>query len=335
MNFYFIHAKWVTDRQRVIDDFIKTIQKYTFRSITPGKIVVVDEMDPNDINGDFIKQHVNYTQLTEPPSLLVYNGLIKNLHVHQLSNALKHYTALEKIVKSEGNDEDLNIILEDDILYEGRMCLLLEKLIRTLPTDFDMMFLGLPTNKEVKNPHEISFQNTVEVFKILPYCDSYVVSKSAAKKLYDNFLPIKFLTNIQLSFVVEKLGLKTQLCFPNLFMDGTKVGSFVSNLNPNNAIMFNSDYNIVKSVVNKMEKKEVVSSEEETNIERIFSTSPISQHPDLCYQKAKYLANKNQYALAKECYEETYQKYKTHNTIINHESIFLKDYIRIHKHLQS
>jgi GR25 family glycosyltransferase involved in LPS biosynthesis len=264
----------------------------------------------------------------------VYNNFLKNLHVHQLSNSLKHFKVYEKIAKSPETDDsltELNIILEDDILYEERVFISLEKMARDLPANFDLVFLGLPTNIEIKNKNEVVFQQTKDIFKVLPYCDSYVISRSAAKKLYENYMPCKFLTNIQLSYLIEKLDLKALLVAPNIFMDGTKFGMFASSVNPNNVLMFNNDYNAVKTLI----AKEVLSDQEKTMLIQLLKSSTIAQHPDFCYLKGQYLTKTGDFSEAQKCYEETYKKYKALNTIVNHESMFLKDYIRLFKHLQS
>ena len=330
VNFYFIHAKWLTDREKVINDFKRNISKFSFRSIKIGKIDIIQDFDPNDINSETIQKNVNYNPVKEQ-NLVIYNNFLKNLHIHQLSNSLKHFKVYEKIIKESNDDPtEINIVLEDDILYEERIFISLEKVIRQLPVSFDLIFLGLPTNVEVRNKSDIFFQNTSEVFKILPYCDSYIISKEAAKKLYESYMPCKFLTNIQLSYLIDKYQLKSQLVAPNIFMDGSKFGLYSSSLNPNNSLMFNGEYNALKALLSK----EQLSDEEQTGINQLFKSSAIAQNPDFCYLKAQFFTKIGQYKEAQQCYEETYNKYKMLNTIINHESQFLKDYIRIYKHLQ-
>lgn len=328
VNFYFIHAKWLKDRQKVIDNFTKIIRKYIFRTVKIGTINVIEEMDPEAIDHEFIKQNVNYTPFTEP-NLVNYNGFLRNMHINQLSNVMKHYKAYESI--KSASDDEIHIILEDDIIFEEKMCFLLEKLVRNIPVKHDLIFLGLPTNKEIKDRNNIAFQNTSELMKIIPYCDSYVISKEAATKLHENFLPIKFIMNFQLSYLMDKLDLSGQLVYPNIFMDGSKVGAFVSHLNPNNVLMFNNDYNNVRNILSKTE----ITPEEDALLNKIFNASPLSGHPDFSYLKAKYLVHVGNYIEAKKCYEKTYNMYKDKKTIINHESFFLKDYIRLFKHLQT
>lgn len=335
VNFYFIHAKWLSDREKIISDFKRNIKKFSFRSIEIGDINVIEDYDPVDINSDIVQKYVDYSQLIDP-HLALYNGFLKNLHVHQLSNVLKHFKAYEKIIasldnKSRDTSSDINIILEDDIIYEERVFILMEKLIRKLPVDFDFIFLGLPTNIQIKNKNDIELQNTQDVFRILPYCDSYIINNNTAKKLHEHFMPCKFLGNIQLSFLIDKLKLKSQLVVPNIFMDGSKFGSHVSTLNPNNVLMFNNEYNVLKSVLDKDE----LSEQDIINTDKLLNNSQIAKHPDFGYLKSKYLTKIKNYEDAKKSYEDTYNIYKNFNTILNHESLFLKDYIRIFKYLQT
>jgi GR25 family glycosyltransferase involved in LPS biosynthesis len=251
------------------------------------------------------------------------------MHLFQLSNALKHYKALELIANSAENE--LSIVLEDDVVYEEKICLLLEKLVANLPSTYDMIFMGLPGNIEIKNRNEIKYQNTSEVFRVLPYTDSYLISKQAAKRLYDEFLPIKFVGNIQLSYLIEKLNLKTVLTLPNIFADASKLGMFLSTLNPNNALVFNQEYMRLKTIVSK---EEPLTTDDITALDEMISKSQIQGHPDFMYQKALYLVKQKKYEEAEKVYEAALNIYTANNCIVNHESAFLKDYIRLYKNLQ-
>lgn len=327
VHIYFIHAKWLQDREPVINELKKHLMKFKFTSIAIKTMQIIEDYDPAVIDAEVVKQHVNYSQVQDS-SLSIYNQCLKNLHVHQLSNALKHAKAIE--LASKNPPEDINIVLEDDLIFEERMCISIEKIVRKLDIDFDLVFLGLPTNKEVKNKTDVAFQNTNEVFKIIPYCDSYIVSSKAAKMMADKYKPIKFLNNIQLSYMIDSLKLKSQLVVPNIFMDGTKYGTFVSSLNGTNGLVFNNEYNVAKTLIGKEELIPV----EQQNLENVLANSGLRNHPDFSHLKALYLVKQKKYEEAKVVFEETYQKYKTMNSILNNESAFLKDYIRFYKHMQ-
>lgn len=330
LNIYFIHAQWLKDRERVITEFQKLITKYTFKNIKTVKVSVITDYDPHEINAEIIGKTVNYEPIKNDEKLQFYNGMMKNLHIFQLSNSLKHYKALEEISKTS-NDDDINIILEDDILYEDKVCMMLEKLISDLPEKYNIMFLSLPNSlDETKKKKGVKYQNTNEIFRILPYCDSYIVSKEAAKILYDNYLPIKYINNIQLSFVIEKIKLKTLIVLPNIFMDGSKYGLFLSVLNPNNILLFNNDYMKIKTLILKPE----LNNEEKKEIIKTIDSSMIANNPDMMHLKALYYTNEKKYKEAESIFENALKIYQAYNCVVNHESSFLKDYIRLYKHLQ-
>lgn len=336
LNIFFIHAQWLKDRERIVIEFQKLITKYNFKDIQTVKIRVITDYDPGDINAEVIGKSVSYEQIKDEDStipdekkLSFYNSLMKNLHVFQLSNALKHYKALEEITNNT-DDNDINIILEDDVLYEDKICMILEKFFTELPESYDAIFLGLPSNIDIKKRQGIKYQNTSDVFRVLPYCDSYVISKSAARKLYENYLPIKYINNIQLSYVIEKTNMATLIALPNLFMDGSKFGLFLSVLNPNNVLLFNNDYMKIKMLLSK----EILSNEEKIDIEKILNESMVNANPDMMHIKALYNIKNKNYEEAKIIFENALKIYQGYNCILNHESQFLRDYIHIYKDLQ-
>lgn len=339
LNVFFIHAQWLKDRERVISEFNKLTGKYMFKNIKSIKTRVITDMDPNEINSQIVSSTVNYSHIqdeagdeTKEKKLSNYNSLIKNLHIFHLSNALKHYKALEEIINNT-NDNDINIILEDDILYEDKMCILLERLLQQLPSEYDMIFLGLPgTNmEEAKKKNEVRYQNTTETFRILPYCDSYIITKKAAKVLFESYLPIKFCSNIQLSYLIEKNNMKVLTALPNIFMDGSKFGLFLSVLNASNQLIFNNDYMITRNILNK----DVLTDEDDKNLSKVFNESMIRNHPDMMHLKSLYLIKKNKLSEAETIFDEALKIYKGNNCILNHESEFLKDYIRLYKNMQT
>jgi GR25 family glycosyltransferase involved in LPS biosynthesis len=341
INIFFIHAQWLKDRERVISEFQKLITKYNFKDIKKTKIRVITDCDPSDVNPELISKTVNYDQIKDEEipegepvpdkKLSFYNGLMRNLHVFQLSNSLKHYKALEEISKNSG-DNDINIVLEDDILYEDKVCMLLERLISDLQSDYGLIFLGLPSNLDVNKRQGVKYQNTSEVFRVLPYCDSYIISTAAAKILYNNYLPIKFVNNVQLSYVLEKVKFQGRLALPNIFMDGSKYGLFLSVLSPNNILLFNNEYMKVKMLLDKPINE--LSNNDNKEMEKIFKESVISSNPDLMHLHALYKIKNNAFKEAEDIFENGLKIYQAYNCILNHESQFLRDYIKNYKNLQ-
>ena len=329
LNIYFIHAQWLRDRERVVQELRKLVTKYVFQSLRSVKVQIITDHDPNDINGETIAKHVNYSPITDESGLNFYNMFLRNLHVFQLSNSLKHFKALEEIAAESGED-DINLILEDDVLYEDKVCMYLERLIAELPKEYGLVFLGLPSNEQNNNKKEMKFKDTKEVFRVLPYNDAYIVSKKTAQIMVDNFLPIKFVNNVQMSYVLEKAKISSQLLVPNIFMDGSKFGVFLSTLNTNNQLLFNNEYMFAKTIAMKDDQ----TPEEKRNLDKVFKESPLNEHPDFIVVKALHNIKQKKYKEAHELYDSALKIYQANSCIINHECQFLKEYMRSYKFTQ-
>jgi GR25 family glycosyltransferase involved in LPS biosynthesis len=329
LNVYFIHAKFVKEREQVIENFKKALKKYRFRDIVLGKFFVITEYDPDAITSDVISKFVKYERITEN-HVEFYNQLLKNMHVNQLSNTLKHMKALSLIAKNS-NDNEINIVLEDDVLYEDKVCASLEKLVDQLPKPYDIVFLGFPTVEEPKDTSKFIFQDTHKLFKIIPFCDSYIVSRSAAKAISANYTPVKFCNNVQLSYICDKIGINTMQSVPNIFIDGTKYGLFLSKLTANNPLIFNGDFTKLRNLV----VKEEYSEQDHQEVKALLTNSQIRNNPDLIHMECLYHMKCKNYEKARERYELAYKTYLSNGCMLSNESVFLRDYIKCHKYLQS
>lgn len=329
LNIHIIHAKSLPERQSAINNFISTIKKYRFKNVIVSSVQLVDFCDPEDINVDVIRKYVDYTKIQES-HVEFYNQLLKNLHVNQLSNTLKHMRALENIAKSS-NDNEINLVIEDDILYEDKVCLSFERMLQALPNKYDIVFLGMPTTTEITDKNKFTFQDTHKIFRVLPLCDSYLVSNSAAKALVMNYTPIKFVNNVQLSYVADKLGIETLQSVPNIFVDGSKYGLFLSKLSSNNPLIFNNDFITLRAIVNK----QVLTKQDEAQVQQLTSRSPIKDNPDFVHLICLYHIKQKDYKTAIQRFEHAYNTYNSNGCILSNESVFLKDYIRTHKYLQA
>lgn len=328
VNFFFIHSKYTTERQSVIQNFKNLISTFNFRNVKINKVTVVDEYDPMDIDITLIKKFVNYDKVSQK-HLEVYNSLLRNLHINQLSNTMKHMKALQLI--SLCPDNEICVVLEDDVLHEDKVCLALERLFNQLPMRYDFIFLGMPNTVEMKPSAEFSFQDTHKIFKVLPLCDSYIVSSQAARATVAHYHPIKFVNNVQLSYIIDKLGLSSVQCIPNIFIDGSKYGIFVSRVCPNNPLVFNNDFTLLASLINK---GDLLTSEDQEKIKQLLQTSPVRNNPDFIYLECLYHISCKDYNQAKQRFEAAYRMYVSNGCILTNESNFLKDFIRVHKYLQ-
>ncbi len=330
LNVFFIHYTDMRERDVVINSFRAVLSKHSPSNFTLGKVSNIESFNPNAIELPLIQKTVSYAPLENDSPYKKYNSLIKNLHVFQLSNTLKHLKVLD--VVSQLDEDCLNLVLEDDISYDqDRVMKLLEDAVAKYKKG-SIMFLGLPNNAQVgQNTTRVEVAETRKLFELLPYNDSYLIDTSAAKKLYENFLPVKFATNIQFSHVLEKTGVESYQTIPNIFVDGSKLGMFTSSLNVNNVLIFNNDYMKLREIVNK----EKVSDDDRKIAFELCVKSPCAPHPDFQYLKALFECKLGAFEQALKSFENAKEMYSRNMCIMNHESQFLKDFMRTYKYMQN
>ena len=83
-----------------------------------------------------------------------------------------------------------------------------------------------------------------------------------------------------------------------------------------------------------LNKKTPLTDEEHDKIKKLLEKSPIRNNPDFVYLECAYHTHCNNYTQAKKRYEDAYNIFASNACILSNESNFLKDYIRIHKHIQ-
>lgn len=329
LNIYFIHGKSLKERQSVIDNFTSLIKKYKFKNIQIASIETISNHDTEDIDVNTIRQFVDYAKISES-HVEFYNQLIRNLHINQLSNTLKHFKALELIAKTS-NDNELNLVLEDDVLYEEKVCMSLEKMVQVMPEKYDIIMLGMPTTTDIVDKNKFTFQDTHKIFKVLPVCDSYLVSHSTAKALVMNYVPIKFSNATQLSYICDKLGVSTVQSIPNVFIDGSKYGLFLSKLSSNNPLIFNNDFVNLRAIASK----EILTKDDKEAFNKLVSKSAIKDNPDFIHMECLFYIKQKKYKKAIERFTEAYNTYINNGCILSNDSVFLRDFIRTYKFIQN
>jgi len=325
---YVIHASHLKDRDANIQKLRTTLATTDIKNAQFASFHLIEDFDPPKITQELVKNCVDYKPLEKDDPFAILNGLIKNLHVNQLSNSLKHAKVIQMIAKN-GAAEDMHIVLEDDVLFDNTLAGKLQRLFDEYDaTKHPFVSLGLPY---VGNATAFIAPINSEI-RVLPVIDSYIVTTEAAEKLKSVMLPIKFATNVQLDYCLKKLDIPIQQTIQNVFVDGSKFGTTLSTQTANNQLMFNTDYITLRNIV---EKPDSPTAEDDAKVQEFLEKSPIRQHPDFKYCLAKYLTRKGRFSDAEKIFTEVYNFMLTNQTIVNHSSLLLKDFIRLHANLQS
>ncbi len=328
IHIYILHCKSLTERDRSVNNIITQLKdsSYSYNNLKIHNVSIVASNDPSEVPIDVIQKTIDYSMIQDV-SLSKYNQFIKNIHINQLSNTLKHFDALSNIVKkTDVNDDDLFLILEDDILFGQDLNKSLDTIVGCLKEE-PIVFLGLPSNDQ----GELTIKPTSSNFSIIPLVDSYLINHKTAKLIVDNFFPIKFTNVFQMNYLLNKLGIVSYQSTRNIFVNGSKYGMFVSTLNPNNSLVFNKDYMSILEIVNKAGTP---THEDDAIVDKIVTTSPVNESPDFLHLIAKYQMKKNNFKEAEKLFAKAYNHSLSNHGIINHESTMLKEFISIFKFLQ-
>lgn len=325
VDIYVIHAAFLEVRKNMIETLEKKLTACTDLNV---KFSIITDHDPDMIDLKTVNSLVDFTK---PSTGEVYDALVKNMHIKQLSNALKHREALKKASSSS----NLSLIIEDDAIYGDDIDIKLVTLFKTL-TDtkdkWDIVFLGVPSLSSIPTP-EAPFRPIKDIFKIIPCIDSYIVHPSSASVLLAHFERIKYVTNIQFSYIsFIKPELKFMMSTTNCFADGTKVGVYISTLTQNNKLFLNAEYNKLSQIVNG--PGETIPVERKAVFDELKSTVRFKNHPDILTLQAIGEMKVGDFAKAKELFDEAYAMYTKNECILNSESEFILLYSRIFKYVQ-
>lgn len=322
---YILHCKSLTERDTSINNIVSKLKDASYKNLNIKEVSVIASNDPSEVPIDVIQKTIDYSMIQDA-SLSRFNQFIKNIHINQLSNTLKHFDALSNIVKKPDSDEDLYLVLEDDMLFGEELNRSLDTIIGSMKEE-SLVFLGLPSSDQ----GELCIKPTSANFSVIPLVDSYLITHKTAKLIVDNFFPIKFTSVFQMNYLLSKLGIVSYQSTKNIFVNGSKYGMFVSTLSPNNSLVFNKDYMSILEIVNK---QGAPTEDNDIYIEKLLKESPINKSPDFLHLVAKYKMKKNNFKDAEKLFAEAYNLSLSNHGIINHESTMLKDFISIFKYLQ-
>jgi len=334
LQIYVVHATHLAIRLPIINQLVDKLRDSTlFDSVN---MELLTQYDPKDISADVVRQLV---QLNKETGIDFYNELVKNLHIKQVSNAFKHLMAIRKVADAYVADsvraeKTMYMVLEDDVVYGDDVASNLDKtikLIRDYKSSWDMIMLGIPSLQQAEKDKPIIPVSSM--FRVMPCCDSYFVNPRTAEHMASKLLPIRLATNAMFSYIAEKNSdINIHMTIPNVFVDGSKLGIYISNITPNNKLFLNKEYNKIHNIVHKESDK--ITAEDKTEVKTAMENIRFTSHPDIVYLNALFKAKTGEPKEALPLYTQALQVYQQNDAIINSESEFLMDYMRVFRDVQ-
>eukprot|EP00873_Tetraselmis_striata_P027003 jgi/Tetstr1/447267/TSEL_034704.t1 len=274
------------------------------------RVTFITGNEPEDITPHKIRE----TVVIEKINSQIYDALLRTLGPKHVSNALKHLDAL-KAVATDTRSGSYPIVLEDDPLTPDTFDADFQTMFDNLPFGWDMIMLGLPGKTT-------GFQHLHDVYKALPVCNAYMIKQSAASRIANTFLPLRYVTNIHLSYCLDAFGIKPLLYAPQLLIDGSKYGVYVSTLSPTNDLIFNKEFVLAKQQIYEGLHQDALLT---------IRSSPLRNHPDFMHLQALCELQVHGKEVAENTFEKALTVFEENNAITNNESKFLSDYIELYR----
>lgn len=329
LRLYIVHTPTFVERK---PNMLALVDRLGRHPLLATESVMVTTPNPENVDRETIQKRVKLERLEDAK----WDPHVRNMHVAQVSNALKHFKCLELIAASTEPDA-LHLVVEDDVCYGDRIGDDLVEVHDLLAArqDWDAVFLGMPSRRVERSGRQFPTIQEGTFAPMLPSCESYVVTPAAARRLVEQYLPVRFMTNKHLSYVFDKdpAGYGVRYSEPNLFSDGSKTGRFVSTLDPSNVLLYNQEwvnaYNVVVKAQTAPDERAVADG-----IAKL-DASPVKDQPDLLNMKAMLRVLQKDYRGAHALFAQAYAGYLQNHAIVNNESTCLRNYIANFKHVQT
>ena len=317
---YVIRSKLTAVREQTVTQLVDKLQA-SFGIETE----FINEYDTDDIDVEKIKSFVD---LNKSDKSEFFDALVRNMHIRSVSNAMKHYTALQKAMSVEA---DYIMVFEDDVLFGDQMDVKVKQVLEKKDHTWDICFVGLPSVSPIKDHEVITYDAVKNAFRVLPSCEAYIIRKSSLAKIFEGFLPILFPTNIHYSFLSEIMPLEISYIVPNLFVDGSKMGIYLSSIESNNRLYMNPEYNQISQLVRR---EQPLNESERADVAQLFERIRFKNHPDIQVLQGLYYEKIGEFEKARDLYKEAHSVHQQNGCIINNESEILARLVNIQKYFQ-
>lgn len=316
LSIWFVHSAATSGRRDGCEKLVSMLRSARGAPFESVVARYVTEHDADTLSMPDVQKNVSLEK-TGDPNL---DQLLRPLSLRHVSNFEKHRLALEEISR-RGPAGGPCLVLEDDAVYGADVAAALSTALAAT-SDAPVAFLGLPYARKAEPAVEV--ESLANVFNVLPSCDAYTVTPAAAARLLPHMRPVRFATNVHLTYAINKAGLDAVVAVPNVFMDGSKLGSHLGTIDVNNPLIYNPEYHRLKALV-------AADSDEVAEFARGMK---FQTNPEIQLVLGMHDVRKGRYADAKRRFESAYAVHSGGRSVMNGTSLLLQSYIDVFKHLQ-
>ena len=241
INIIVIYTKKLTNRTHYINSTLAFLKNIIEKNGYNSNIIISSNPDEEDILKDIdqYNKRVNYDKEDNEK----FDNLIVSLNTSEISNIEKHRNALYL-----SKENELNLIIEDDLIISKDYIDNINNLFKNIDLKSDILITSDFLNNNNNNLELISFS---DYNKVLLSKSSYFINKETANKLYNYLNIFKYDMKTALTkFIIDNKDLNVKLLNKCTFLEGSKVGIFLSSTKNKNFLSQNGNFIEFVKIVN-------------------------------------------------------------------------------------
>ncbi len=275
INIYVIKSEHLPIRAKSIDITVGKISNLMKLQNIESNITYITKPTTDEIEKNIVEYNkiINLTEEIEDKD---FKSLQNKFNLAQISNLMKHKKAYE-MIKNSNNTH--NLIIEDDVLLLDDYTDNFNDFLKLLnKIEYDILFTCISNNNT--KTKKINIELSSIHFKILMTKSSYLITPSAANKLYNYLETIRFTLKTSLSKYIfdNKNTIQSYILNKHTLLEGSKIGMFSSTVNPTNMQIQNNSYIQMIDLYNKFDTDESIFDETLEYFNKNGKTNPEFQH---------------------------------------------------------
>lgn len=230
-NIFVVHWKKLTERKEYLEN---QLSKYDINWLD---FYDRDTLTQEEIDNIYDDSSETWNQRV----IGLYNNppTFRKLSKSEICNSMSHIYVLNNMIQ---NNFEYALVLEDDVILKDNFFPFFDHYFNLTPKDFDIIFLGSAFSVDIldsvgceNDKPKIKVQNGINVYEKFrnpkTRCvDAYILTKSAAEKLYSFIDKISLPYDFDLAYFIKELDLKVYWWEPGLVQQGSQTGSYRSSL---------------------------------------------------------------------------------------------------------
>lgn len=240
INIIVIYTKKLTNRTHYINSTLAFLKNIIEKNGYNSNIIISSNPDEEDILKDIdqYNKRVNYDKEDNEK----FDNLIVSLNTSQISNIEKHRNALYL-----SKENELNLIIEDDLIISKDYIDNIDNLFKNIDLKSDILI----TSDFLNNNNNLELISFNDYNKVLLSKSSYFINKETANKLYNYLNIFKYDMKTALTkFIIDNKDLNVKLLNKCTFLEGSKVGIFLSSTKNKNFLSQNGNFIEFVKIVN-------------------------------------------------------------------------------------